>query len=91
MIADAEYVLPLRWAADDPAELADLTGYLRGLCAELAVTVVDGSPPPVFAAHAAAWRDLPLRHLPPDGDWTSPWARSTGCGPGCAGPARSGW
>lgn len=68
MMEDAEYVLPLRWAADDPAELADLTGYLRALCGELAVTVVDGSPPPVFAAHAAAWADLPLRHLPPDPD-----------------------
>ena len=30
--------------------------------------MVDGSPPPVFAAHAAAWHDLPLRHLRPDGD-----------------------
>ena len=68
MIPDVEYVLPLRWAADDPAELTDLTGYLRTLCAEVTVTVVDGSPPPVFAAHAAAWRDLPLRHLPPDPD-----------------------
>ena len=65
---DVEYVLPLRWAADDPAELADLTGYLGGLCGEVAVTVVDGSPPAVFAAHAAAWRDLPVRHLPPDAD-----------------------
>jgi hypothetical protein len=66
--ADVEYVLPLRWAADDPAELADLTGYLRVLAAEVTVTVVDGSPAPVFAAHAAAWRDLPVRHLPPDED-----------------------
>lgn len=63
-----EYVLPLRWAADDPGELLDLTRYLRMLVAEVTVTVVDGSPPPVFAAHAAAWRDLPLRHLPPDPD-----------------------
>ncbi len=68
MIPDTEYVLPLRWAAADPAELADLTGYLRGLVGEVAVTVVDGSPPAVFAAHAAAWAELPLRHLPPDPD-----------------------
>ncbi|WP_431926573.1 glycosyltransferase [Micromonospora wenchangensis] len=58
-----EYVLPLRRTDDDG--LDELTGYLRTLCRLVDVTVVDGSPPQVFARHAARWRGL-LRHLPPD-------------------------
>ncbi|MFC4019859.1 glycosyltransferase [Micromonospora sp. GCM10011542] len=57
------YVLPLRWS--DDADLAELTGYLRWLRGLAEVTVVDGSPPELFARHAAAWRGL-VRHLPPD-------------------------
>ncbi|WDZ84825.1 glycosyltransferase [Micromonospora cathayae] len=57
------YVLPLRWSDDH--ELADLTDYLRWLAARVEVTVVDASPPGVFARHAAAWRGL-VRHVPPD-------------------------
>ena len=37
----AEYVIPLRWRADD--ELAEMTSYLRQLAAWIDVTVVDGS------------------------------------------------
>ncbi|MER6591925.1 hypothetical protein ABT214_08760 [Micromonospora purpureochromogenes] len=58
-----EYVLPLRWS--DDADLAELTGYLRSIAALVDVTVVDGSPPEVFARHAAAWRGV-LRHAAPD-------------------------
>jgi hypothetical protein len=62
-----EYVLPLRWT--DDAELADLTRYLAELARLLDVTVVDGSPDPVFAAHARAWEPLTrqagLRHVRP--------------------------
>ncbi|MGN9890455.1 glycosyltransferase [Micromonospora sp. L31] len=58
-----EYVLPLRWS--DDADLAELTGYLRSIAALVDVTVVDGSPPEVFARHAAAWRGI-LRHVVPD-------------------------
>jgi len=48
---DATYVLPLRWTEPGPHE--ELAGYLAGL--DLAETiVVDGSPPDVFARHAAA-------------------------------------
>ncbi|MFI5929178.1 glycosyltransferase [Micromonospora sp. NPDC051543] len=57
------YVLPLRWHTD--AGLDELTGYLRRLSGLVDVIVVDGSPPELFARHAAAWRPL-LRHLPPD-------------------------
>ncbi|MEU1604492.1 glycosyltransferase [Micromonospora matsumotoense] len=58
-----EYVLPLHGADDDG--LDELTGYLRALCRLVDVTVVDGSPPQVYARHAARWHGL-LRHLPPD-------------------------
>jgi hypothetical protein len=55
------YVLPLRWT--DDAGLPDLTDYLRQLAAWVEVTVVDGSPAPLFERHAAAWRGL-VRHVP---------------------------
>jgi len=61
------YVLPLRWT--DDAGLAELTAYLRWLRVRADVTVVDGSPPTVFAAHAAAWDGL-VGHLRPDADLT---------------------
>ncbi|MGC4854532.1 glycosyltransferase [Micromonospora sp. DT4] len=57
------YVLPLRWHAD--TGLDELTGYLRRLNGLVEVLVVDGSPPELFARHAAAWRGL-VRHLRPD-------------------------
>ena len=61
MRIEAEYVLPLRWASDDG--LDELVAYLDGLRELLDVTVVDGSQPDLFAAHARA---LPpgVRHLP---------------------------
>ncbi len=59
------YVLPLRWDDIDPAAVAELTGYLRQLRAFADITVVDGSPPPVFAHHHDAWHGL-VRHIPPD-------------------------
>ncbi|WP_406078555.1 glycosyltransferase [Micromonospora sp. NBC_00858] len=58
------YVLPLRRTTD--VGRAELTDYLRWLGDRVEVTVVDGSPPDLFARHAAAWRGLNLRHLPPD-------------------------
>src|ERR1700712_5033110 len=56
-----EYVIPLRWA--DNRCLLELTDYLRALHHRVAVTVVDGSEPDLFASHAAAWSGL-VRHLP---------------------------
>src|SRR3546814_10079625 len=58
---DAEYVLPLKWG--DDGGLAELTRYLRVLSGEMDVTVVDGSEPDRFAAHAAEWSGI-VRHLP---------------------------
>ena len=63
-LLEGEYVLPLRW--QDDAELTELTEYLRALAAHIPVTVVDGSAPERFAAHARAWRGL-VRHLRPEG------------------------
>jgi hypothetical protein len=59
------YVLPLRWERVDPAAIAELTDYLAGLRPHAQVLLVDGSPAPVFDAHAAAWGGL-VQHMPPD-------------------------
>jgi hypothetical protein len=57
----AEYVLPLRW--EDDRGLAELTAYLDAIGRWIDVTVVDGSPDPLFAAHRRAWPAV--RHVPP--------------------------
>ncbi|HEU5061964.1 MAG TPA: glycosyltransferase [Solirubrobacterales bacterium] len=51
---DLSYLVPIRWR--DGAQRGELAEYLAAIaphCAEL--IVVDGSPPEVFAANAAAW------------------------------------
>lgn len=60
------YVLPLRWAEAGPIE--ELSAYL-GSIGEVAdeVLVVDGSPAPFFAEHAAALEGV-ARHLAPHSD-----------------------
>ncbi|MGO4595627.1 glycosyltransferase family 2 protein [Leifsonia sp. 2TAF2] len=70
MTVDAEYVLPLRWT--DDAGLDELVAYLTDLRDLIDVTVVDGSSPERFAAHARA---IPagVRHLPVD-----PWPGHNG-------------
>jgi hypothetical protein len=65
VIEIGDYVLPLRW--QDDAGLDELTTYLTWLSRYVRVIVVDGSPPPLFARHAHAWRDI-VCHLPPDPD-----------------------
>jgi Glycosyltransferase like family 2 len=57
------YLVPVRWR--DGGQRQDLAAYLAAIaphCAE--VIVVDGSPPEVFAANAAAW-GRHVRHVPP--------------------------
>lgn len=69
----AEYVLPLRWDDDeDDAAAPELGEYLAWLASRVDVTVVDGSPPSLLAAHRRAW---PARVIPP-------------CVAGCNGKAR---
>lgn len=62
-ILPATYVLPIR---RERPELSDsgLAAYLIGLSTQLEVIVVDGSPGPVYAAHAALWGDC-VRHVRP--------------------------
>ncbi|MFF7683958.1 glycosyltransferase family 2 protein [Microbacterium sp. NPDC007973] len=62
MRLDADYVLPLRWS--DDTDLDELTDYLHELVGWMDVTVVDGSPPPLFAAHARAFPRA-VRHVAP--------------------------
>lgn len=68
----AEYVVPLRWSRERPEDVPELAGYLRGLVELVDVTVVDSSPPTLFAAHARAW-DTRVRHLP-----VGPWPGRNG-------------
>jgi hypothetical protein len=60
-----EYVIPLRWS--DDAGLDEFTEYLTTLTSWVAVTVVDGSDPVLFARHRAAWSGI-AQHLPV-ADW----------------------
>jgi hypothetical protein len=60
---ELSYVVPIRW--QDGEQREELATYLAGIaphCAEL--IVVDGSPPEVFAANAAAWGARAI-HVPP--------------------------
>lgn len=64
--SSVSYVLPLRWAESGPIE--ELRAYLRSIAAVVdEILVVDGSPAPVFAEHAAALRGV-ARHLGPHPD-----------------------
>lgn len=62
MRVTAEYVLPLRWTED--ADRDELTAYLGTLSEWIDITIVDGSPPVLFAAHARAWGPF-VRHVRP--------------------------
>jgi hypothetical protein len=66
---DAEYVLPLRWSEYHTGHVLELTDYLVEIAPIVDVTVVDGSPDDIFAAHRKVWGDL-LRHVKPDGETT---------------------
>lgn len=63
-VADTTYVLPIRRTA---AADGEFVAYLARLATMLPVVVVDGSPPEIFAAHAARW-PAAIRHLPVDDD-----------------------
>jgi hypothetical protein len=60
------YLLPIRRAAFSEAEAEQLAAYFQTLKGAFCdVLVVDGSPAPVFAQHAAFWRSV-CRHEPVD-------------------------
>ena len=73
------YLLPLRWNAPGPIE--ELAGYLAGLrdsCPRLGeILVVDGSPEPLYTAHAARLTGIG-RHLRPDPDLRCPMGKVAG-------------
>src|SRR3954452_24093945 len=78
-LPSATYVLPLRrWSAAPPAELDELTAYLRRIrdLVEV-VVVVDGSEPEVFRRHHDAWGSL-VDHRPVDDDVRSPMGKVGG-------------
>ena len=62
------YLLPIR--RDEGPPPPELTSYLRWLSERTALTVVDGSPPEIFAMHRAAWGSF-AAHVPPDPDLRS--------------------
>jgi hypothetical protein len=66
----AEYVLPLKWSSDD--NLEELSAYLDRMSRWIDVTVVDGSPEPLYARHRAAWPER-VRQLKPE-----PWPGGNG-------------
>ncbi len=76
MIA-ASYVMPMRrGAVEDTEELWD---YLRLLATHAKeVIVVDGSPPKVFEAHAAALGGAPVRHVAVDPELVTPMGKVGG-------------
>ena len=62
---EATYLLPIRRTAA-PAG-AELTAYLGWVASRLRLVIVDGSPPEIFAAHAAMWSGI-AQHLPVGAD-----------------------
>lgn len=71
----ATYVLPIRRSTcGDVRELADYLAWLHG---QLDVLIVDGSPPEVFAHHAAHW-PANVTHLRPDPDLLTPNGKVAG-------------
>jgi hypothetical protein len=76
MIA-ASYIMPIRHGAVEDAE--GTWAYLRLLSTQVReVIVVDGSPPEVFEAHAAALRGSSIRHVPVDPGLVTPMGKVGG-------------
>ncbi|MFE7630989.1 glycosyltransferase [Kocuria sp. NPDC057446] len=69
-LADARYVLPLKWT--DDADLDGLARYLAEVVTWLPVTVVDGSTEELFAAHRRALPEA-VEHVRPQ-----PWPGANG-------------
>ena len=75
MSQPCSYVLPLRHG--DAGEARDLGAYLRTITPHAQMIVVDGSPPDVAAAHAAAFPD-DVEHIPVDPDLTFAFGKVNG-------------
>jgi hypothetical protein len=73
--AAISYILPIKASASRAA--GELTTYLQWLASRVETIVVDGSPPEVFAQHAAAWGHL-ARHVRPAPDLVTPMGKVGG-------------
>ncbi|MDQ1629936.1 MAG: hypothetical protein QOI54_3680 [Actinomycetota bacterium] len=66
MARDVDYVLPLKWDAEQHAlGVEDLTEYLQWLSGHARIIVVDGSPPALFLRHHQLWGEW-VTHIAPD-------------------------
>jgi hypothetical protein len=75
-LEQSAYVLPLRWR--EPGPIAELASYLRWVSGEVSeVLVIDGSPSPVYEAHADALEGI-ARHLRPHPDLEFPMGKVNG-------------
>lgn len=72
---DLTYILPTR--ANTPQTDPGISDYLRWVSGKAELIVVDGSPDPVFRAHAAQWGKFAV-HIPPDPDLVSPMGKVGG-------------
>jgi hypothetical protein len=64
-LTDCSYLIPVRRL--DGTDRQEMAGYLAGLAAlGPEIIVIDGSPPPVFAANADAWGPHVTVHAAPD-------------------------
>jgi hypothetical protein len=73
----ASYIMPIRKGTVEDAE--GIWAYLRLLSTHVReVIVVDGSPPEVFEAHAAALRGSSVRHVPVDPRLATPMGKVGG-------------
>lgn len=77
--APITYLLPLRWR--EPGPIDELARYLAGLraaCPDLEeILVVDGSPEPLYSAHAAVLGDH-ATHIRPDSGLSTPMGKVGG-------------
>jgi hypothetical protein len=69
------YILPIR--SGTPNTAPELRAYIEWIGARAEVIVVDGSEPPVFAAHEREW-GAGIRHVPPAPDLVSPMGKVGG-------------
>ena len=69
------YVLPLR--SEQSLADSELTPYLAWLAVRAETLVIDGSPTPVFEAHATAWGHM-VRHVAPAPELTTPMGKVGG-------------
>ena len=72
---DLTYILPIKATTASTHE--DLPQYLQWVAERAETIVVDGSPPEVFATHAAAWGDG-VRHVRPAADLVTPMGKVGG-------------